>query len=443
MLRRIFIHLTFSSFLRIATSSLLQLFLFSGTGQALGPDELLLVANENVPEGINIARYYMKKRGVDAANLVRVRTSPAEQIGREAYDREIALPVREFIKRNDPERKIFRCIVLMYGIPLRILSSQPTAAEKYNLANLKARQSELESRKKEIAEGDEKRLKEINGQLVEIEGQIIRGSRDMEAASVDSELALVLENGYPLPGWLPNRYFAGFRGKELKDMPLNVLMVSRLDGPSPADVRRVIDDSLYAEEKGLSGIAYFDARWPEEAEGSKSAYRVYDRSLRNTARIMRKLAPLPVVLDERERLFQPGEAPNAALYCGWYSLANYVDAFTWARGAVGYHVASAECTTLKNKSSKVWCKLMLEKGVAATLGPVAEPYLQSFPAPEVFFGCLADGGPTLAECYALSNPFWSWRMVIIGDPLYRPFRIRKLLKKSKPAKRFSLLPEAP
>jgi hypothetical protein len=41
--------------------------------------------------------------------------------------------------------------------------------------------------------------------------------------------------------------------------------------------------------------------------------------------------------------------------------------------------------------------------------------------PEVFFGCLCDGG-TLVECYTVSNPFWSWQMVLIGDPLYRPFR---------------------
>ena len=114
---------------------------------------------------------------------------------------------------------------------------------------------------------------------------------------------------------------------------------------------------------------------------------------------------MAVVLDEQERLFQPGEAPDAALYCGWYSLGKYVDAFTWAKGAVGFHAASSECTTLRNRTSTVWCKSMLEKGVAATLGPVAEPYLQSFPLPDVFFGCLTDGRLTLAECYAVSNPF--------------------------------------
>jgi uncharacterized protein (TIGR03790 family) len=130
---------------------------------------------------------------------------------------------------------------------------------------------------------------------------------------------------------------------------------------------------------------------------------------------------MPVIVDDRDDLFGPGEAVDAAFYCGWYSLGKYVDGFTWARGAVGYHVASSECTTLKKPGSTVWCKKMLEKGVAATVGPVAEPYLQAFPAPEVFFGCLLEGG-SLIECYTISNPFWSWQMVLIGDPLYRPFR---------------------
>jgi len=121
-------------------------------------------------------------------------------------------------------------------------------------------------------------------------------------------------------------------------------------------------------------------------------------------------------------LFQPGDCPDAALYSGWYSCKNYIDAFEWQPGAVGYHIASDECTTLKNEKSRVWCKMMLEDGVAATLGPTSEPYLQAFPPPEVFFGLLIDGYYTLAESYILSLPYLSWQMVLVGDPLYSPFK---------------------
>jgi uncharacterized protein (TIGR03790 family) len=64
---------------------------------------------------------------------------------------------------------------------------------------------------------------------------------------------------------------------------------------------------------------------------------------------------------------------------------------------------------------------MIEEGVAATIGPVEEPYVQAFPLPTLFFPYLVEGKLTLAECYLLSLPHLSWKMVLIGDPLYRPF----------------------
>jgi hypothetical protein len=77
----------------------------------------------------------------------------------------------------------------------------------------------------------------------------------------------------------------------------------------------------------------------------------------------------------------------------------------------------------------VWCKRMLEEGIAATIGPVAEPYIEAFPLPDLFFDILTDGHLTLAEAYLLSIPHLSWRMVLIGDPLYRPFKGRSGVRK--------------
>jgi uncharacterized protein (TIGR03790 family) len=207
-------------------------------------------------------------------------------------------------------------------------------------------------------------------------------------------------------------------------MPDIALMVSRLDGPSPEIVRRIINDSLFAEKNGLSGTAFFDARWPQpDLDKAKSlkGYAFYDNSLYLAADVVKKDDRLKVVVNDKPELFQPGECPDTALYCGWYRLSHYLDAFDWQTGAVGYHIASGEMATLKKKNSKVWAKMMLEDGVAAVIGPVAEPYVQAFPPPALFFHLLLDGRFTLAECYALSVPFRSWRMVLVGDPLYRPW----------------------
>jgi uncharacterized protein (TIGR03790 family) len=87
-------------------------------------------------------------------------------------------------------------------------------------------------------------------------------------------------------------------------------------------------------------------------------------------------------------------------------------------GSVGYHIASQECQTLKGNSN-LWCKKMLDNGITATIGPVGEPYVQAFPMPEIFFKYLAEGYLTLAESYIISLPYLSWKMVLVGDPLYR------------------------
>lgn len=65
---------------------------------------------------------------------------------------------------------------------------------------------------------------------------------------------------------------------------------------------------------------------------------------------------------------------------------------------------------------------MLEEGVAATLGPVAEPYLQSFPPPDDFFPLLLRGQQPLLEVYFRTLPSVSWMQILIGDPLYTPFK---------------------
>ncbi|WP_310599417.1 TIGR03790 family protein [Desulfobulbus sp.] len=350
---------------------------------ALAPEEVAVVVNTEVGDSLELAKYYMQRRRIPDDHLIRLRVAANERCSRHEYDKRIREPVRQALAKLDPERRI-RCLVVMYGVPLAVLPI-PTKQE------------------------DEPQAQGVKGET---------------AAAVDSELALVLADDYPLAGWLPNPYFIGFGGKATQLARDSVLIVGRLDGPDPATVRRIIDDTLYAEQKGLRGRAYFDARWPKPADTKLDGYAMYDASIHAAAEGVRASGRMGVRLDDKEQLFQPGDCPKAALYCGWYSLSHYVDAFDWVRGAIGYHIASGECATLKGKDSQAWCKRMLEHGVAATIGPVNEPYVQAFPLPELFFTQLVEGYLSLGETYLVSLPFLSWQMVLIGDPLYQPFSPR-------------------
>ncbi len=353
-------------------------YLLERSAYALNPNEILVIVNSQMVGSEDLARYYMKKRKIPNDRLLSISVSTNEVISREEYQNSILLPIRKGVKKARKPGKV-HCLVLFYGIPLKIApATSPQGQEQSEKA------------------------------------------AESQQAAVDSEIALVLMDSYPLEGWLENPYFLGFQNRKTFLQKDKVLMVSRLDGPDTKTVYRIIDDTLSAEKKGLHGKGYFDARWPLPKEKHLSGYALYDADIHQAAQQVK--TRMPTVLDEREELFGPGECDHAALYCGWYSLGHYIDSFTWSLGAIGYHIASAECTTLKDTSSQVWCLKMLEKGVVATIGPVYEPNVQGFPLPDIFFGNLVAGYMSLGECYLVSLPYLSWQMVLVGDPMYQPFK---------------------
>jgi len=392
---------------------------FSAPCAALEASELLVVGNRNAWDSIDIAKIYMQKRGVPEKNLLKISVKDAETCSREDYEKKIARPIRQKLSEYSLSTRP-RCVVLVKGVPLRVAAVPLTEAEQAEIDGLKAEQKRLNEQLKALS--DEAEKKKVKDALSAVAKRInaFRWKHNT-GASVDSELMLVFVDAYPLPMWVPNPFFLGFKGQKLQISKNDVIMVSRLDAPDEKIVQRMIDDAMAAEKGGLNGTAYFDARYKDPGAKTVSGYGLYDKSIHRAADLIRKKELMPVVLEDTAELFQPGECVQAALYCGWYSLARYVDAFEWAPGAIGYHIASSECQTLRPGKSQVWCKRMLEEGVAVTIGPVEEPYVQSFPLPEIFFGVLSEGTLTVAEVYLLSVPYLSWKMVLVGDPLYRPF----------------------
>ncbi len=338
----------------------------------LGPEEILVVVNTESRDSVYLGKFYIELRHIPPAQIAEIKAPVQDEISRKQYNKLIAVPLKETINRLQVKGKRIRCIVTTYGVPLRIRPQRPQDT------------SGMEIGKDTIA-------------------------------AVDSELALLLSPPYKLAGWQVNPEFLYFRDR-VNDPP-RILMVSRLDAPDPGLVEKMIRTAIEVEQTGLSGKFYLDAR----GLTGKDAYSEFDENIRETARILQK-GSMPVVLDNRPELFGTGEAPSAALYCGWYSLGEYRDAFEWSKGAVGYHVASAEAKSLHDPKHSYWVKSMLGRGVIASLGPVTEPYLTAFPLPSLFFQLLMSGQYSLAEVFAMSNPFLSWQMVLVGDPLYNPFK---------------------
>ena len=271
-----------------------------------------------------------------------------------------------------------------------------------------------------------------------------RLSEEHGDASVDSELSLLWwdRSLYGAAWRRANPLYHAFKKSGGGHREIPVLMVGRLDASTADLASRLVDRAMEAERQGLNGTVYLDARGMPVKDPSDT-YGRYDQSLRDLHQFVTQHTTYRSQLDNTEARFErPGAAPDVAFYAGWYRLRQYEDAFTFRTGAIGYHMASGEAVSLHSHGEAGWCKNALDRGITATLGSVGEPYLDAFPEPLEFAALLMTGQYSLVESYYLTSRWVSWRMVLVGDPLYNPWKARPAAKRSA-LSMFPLAPIAP
>lgn len=394
--------------------------LIPSAGYALQPDQILVIANGDIQASGQIAEYYCTKRGVPESNIFTL--SLGENLGdtitRDDYEKQLAGPIRRKLYSPEFAGKI-RCLLTTYGVPVRVGTRGPLKDKQDEIRRLKKL---LEQEKNKLQQLDQSgttntsgKRKDIKRKLTQLQSEIDYIVGKETTASTDSELSMVLFGDYKLYRWQPNRL-----SYEIPYWDFKSLMACRLDGPGLKIIKGLVDKAIAAEKTGLTGIAYIDSRGlPADKKSYSTGY--FDQSLRDLASMIKTRTQLPVIEERTDALFAPGQCSSTALYCGWYSLKKYIDAFDFVDGAIGYHIASLEAVELRDPNSTQWCPAMLKDGITATMGAVAEPYLHSFPRPKAFFAELLDGR-CLVEAYYRTKPFNSWQLVLIGDPLYTPFK---------------------
>lgn len=350
----------------------------------LRPEHVAVVYNGNVPEGRALALEYMQLRGIPDENLVVLYCPTKENVSREEYNRTILGPLRNAARekgwwamsgnREKPflRRNIYAA-VLISGIPLKIDHEPRTPGEKPTQAN-------------------------TNG------------------ASVESELAFMAVEGVPLERMVANPYFQKDGDIVGSDFP--VLLLSRLDSPSPATTRRMMRDAVAVEKKGLWGWVVIDRGGPHK-QGDMWLDDIEKEAVS---------AGLACVKDTSGYMF-PRNYPlslDTAVYFGWYGMhvsGPFLDPdFRFRPGAVAVHIHSFSASTIRTAEHN-WCGPLLDRGAAVTLGNVREPFLTGSHYLNIFFDRLLKGY-TVVEAAAMSMPVLSWQSTVLGDPLYRPFAVQ-------------------
>jgi hypothetical protein len=116
---------------------------------------------------------------------------------------------------------------------------------------------------------------------------------------------------------------------------------------------------------------------------------------------------------------------QVALYYGWYSenIAGPMagSGFLFRPGAVAAHIHSFSATTLRDPA-RGWVGGVIEKGAAAAVGNVYEPYLGLTNDLGLMQQRLRSGMTFAEACYG-SVLALSWMNTFVGDPLYRPYKL--------------------
>jgi uncharacterized protein (TIGR03790 family) len=395
-----------SNSMKIFSNRLLVLFLAIAPMLAFaGGEEVVVIYNSRLPESKAVAEHYAAVRQVPANQIFGFGLTTNEVMSRADFTDCLQNPLAERLEatrlwkfgevtlsstNGQPGATQIRVVaskiryaVLCYGVPLKI--------EPVSLL-------------------DEFAAKIANDKL--------RGNE----AAVDSELAWLplLKEKIPLSGPLPNPFY-GCTNHSLLNCTNGILLVTRLDGPTPEIAKNLVDKSLAAENNGLWGRAYFDTRG---LEPSNTNYFLGDQWLLAGADICRQLG-FETVLDTNADTF-PASFPlsHVAIYAGWYA-GDACGPFAQPQvefmpGSFAYHLHSFSAETLRS-TTRNWCGPLLAKGATCTMGCVYEPYLQFTPNIAQFLATLGYGY-TFGEAAWASQPALSWQTTIVGDPLYQPFK---------------------
>ncbi len=242
-------------------------------------------------------------------------------------------------------------------------------------------------------------------------------------ASVDSELAWLplIKMRPPLDGPMPNWTY-GTTNADLLTPTNGILLVSRLDGPTPDIARGLVDKALQAERDGLWGRGYFDARGL--AHSGDTNYLLGDEWILGAAQIWRQLG-FDTIVDDKPEVF-PADFPlsQIAFYAGWYA-GDVCGPFALPKvefmpGAFAYHLHSDSAASIRT-ATRFWVGPLLAKGATCTMGCVYEPYLALTPNIAVFLARWSINQFTFGQAAWAAQPALSWQTTVVGDPLYRPF----------------------
>ncbi len=357
--------------------------------------EVVILANSDDPESLELARHYAAAREVPEGNIIALKLPHAEQIAWGEFVSTLFRPLQaELVERG-----------LIDAIAMDL--DDDFGRRKYAMSGHR-----IEALV--VCRGVPLKIADDPALHTDVPPFTSNAALRTNAGAVDSELALLAQSGTPLSAFVSNPLFSN---ETPSAMQLGqVIVVGRLDGPTYADARRLVDQAIEGERIGLIGRAYVDIGGPVS---------MGDKWLDETAKEIESLGFEVESHRDPGRFAQVARFDAPALYFGWYT--THVDGpfkepgFQFPPGALAFHIHSFSASTLRARERQ-WVAPLVARGVTGTWGNVYEPYLQFTHKPQLLMRALARGR-SLGEASVYALNAFSWQAILVGDPLYRPFKV--------------------
>ena len=115
----------------------------------------------------------MERRNIPLNKLIEINAPTDEHCSREDYEKYIVPPVKAFLEKNDPEGEKFRCLVTMYGIPLRVSPPQLSPDERKQVVELQKQRESMETKIKKAKQRQANELKSLKQEETQISKKLI------------------------------------------------------------------------------------------------------------------------------------------------------------------------------------------------------------------------------------------------------------------------------
>lgn len=326
---------------------------------------VMVVCNVASPDSVLVTNAYLAARSIPPENVVQVRVTTRDDIPKAEFEAKLRDRIRAELKRN---KNPIDFVVLTKGVPFRIDDGWGYSVDAM-IAGLDLKFDPMPPRDTPTGEGIRRTLNPF----------------------VESE-------------------------RRFSRKAFNMVLVTRLDGYTVADVTKLIQNGVRA--KRTKGPFFFD-----QSFRGGGASDDLDADMTRAADLLNGKG-LNATLEKTKNFVAP-ESPLMG-YVSWgsndpqFNVGKY-RAVRFLPGAIAETFVSTSARSFRPETSgQSQIGDLIRQGVTGVKGYVSEPWTIALARPSILFDRYTRGW-TLAESFYAASPLAKWKDVVIGDPLVAPF----------------------